>query len=186
MTYLTRPWNWRFSTMPFSKRRNCSVTLQLIFILASIRAGLCKSCHMHTGCINTSHMNERTQLYKQQCGLLCMCRHALGHGAGRCRDSISPSVLQNSPGAFSTMLSDTSPCQGLALLLPSQDTAEQTDWLLIGRWQIRLLLGHEFELCHDTLHNKNASVRNKGEAIVERMVIIEMIGQLHKCWSSEC
>lgn len=35
-------------------------------------------------------------------------------------------------------------------------------------------------------HNKNASVRYKGEAIIKRTVIIEMIGWLHKCWSNEC
>lgn len=161
------------------------VTIQLICVFPSNWAGLCKSCHMHRGVIITSNMNECTQLSEQQHGLLSMCRH-LGCGAGRCRDSRSPSVLQNSPGAFSTMLRDTSPCQGLALPLPSQDTAEQMDWLLIGRWQIRLLLGNKFELRHDTFLNKNASVRYKGEAIIERTVITEMIGQLHKCWSNEC
>lgn len=159
--------------------------VQLIFVFASIRAGLCKSCHMHRGCMNTSSTNECTQPSEQQRWLLCMCRH-LGRGAATSRNSISPSGLQNSPRAFSTMLRDTSPCQGLALPLPSQDTAQQMDWLLMGRWQIRLLLGNKFELCHDTFHDKNASVRYKGEAIIKRTVITEMIGQLHKCWSNEC
>lgn len=83
----------------------------------------------------------------------CACAGNSGRGAGRCRGSMSPCVLQNPPGAFSIMLRDDISMARLGSA-PAEPGHSRADGLLIKILVLYILLTLLIFIT-----NKNAPVR---------------------------